>query len=153
MLIERDAKVRHYYKTIEIDGLPIQSLGYQLAKHINTNANNPVKIKMRWRHSEGFKQVSYAEVYGAIVNNDHEFLTQFSGKLVLIGATGAGLFDGVATPINNSEAGVFVIANGIVNYLQGDHYNSISSIQVYSLSLLVMVFTSTLFLLKISLEW
>ncbi|MFY8349338.1 CHASE2 domain-containing protein [Pseudoalteromonas sp. SSM20] len=148
---QNDAVVRQYLSKIRVNNDTYLSLGALIASAPSTSLLLSNTIKLKWQHQDKFKQYSYADIYNAVVNENSTFLQKFKNKRILIGATAAGLFDEVATPISNSEPGVFVIANAVSNYLKNEYYNQLSSLVVISSACVLMILFSWVYLFKLSL--
>ncbi|WP_372770009.1 CHASE2 domain-containing protein [Pseudoalteromonas sp.] len=148
---QNDAVVRQYLSKIRVNDNAYLSLGALIASASSTSLMSSNSIKLKWQHKDTFKQYSYFDIYNAVVNENSTFLKQFKNKKILIGATAAGLFDEVATPISNSEPGVFVIANAVSNYLKNEYYNQLSSVVVISSACVLMILVSCAYIFKLSL--
>lgn len=146
-----DAVVRQYLSKVRVNNDNYLSIGALIATSPSTSLMLSETIKLKWQHQDSFKQYSYIDIYNAVENENSTFLKQFKNKKILIGATAAGLFDEVATPISNSEPGVFVIANAVSNYLKNEYYKQLSGIVVISSASMLIMLVSCVYLFKLSL--
>ncbi|WP_081991059.1 CHASE2 domain-containing protein [Pseudoalteromonas piratica] len=148
VLRQDDAVVRQYYSKVWINDQAFLSLG---AKISDFAMSDDTPIKLQWQNTSAFEIYSYVDIFNAVATEDAQFLTRFRDKRILIGATAAGLFDEVSTPISNSAPGVFVIANAAANYLNGTFYISVSDWLIISTAFLLIMCVSSIYFYNTSL--
>jgi len=112
-----DGVGRYYDVYRNIDGWHMPSLPSKIINALGLPLADSQHILLQWRGNNlaPYKTLSYADVYMAAINNNQEFLQQFTNKIVLIGVTASGLFDARSTPFNPNLPGVYILATAIDN--------------------------------------
>ena len=118
--------VGRYYDVFQLfQKWKIPSLAATLAVDDVSNLPEDSSILLNWRGDiyQPYQTFSYVDVYRAVAEQDDDFLQQFAGKTVLIGATAAGLYDARTTPINHNLPGVYMLATALDNLKHNDFYH------------------------------
>jgi len=120
------------------------SLPTIVAKHFGYSTQPPNRFLLRWKGDKNFpyQTFSYGRVYQSVIEGQTEFLSQFEGKHIFIGATAAGLYDERVVPINQNLPGVFVLATAFDNLKNDDYFREVSQVVIifYLLICLVLLF-------------
>lgn len=115
-LADEDGIARHYQTGIALDGWTMASLPQVLADALGWDtANLPSPLRLAWRGNgvdSPYRRHSYADLWAAVQQGESG---DFRGKLVLVGATAAGLHDLRPTPLNPQYPGLYLLANAIDN--------------------------------------
>ncbi len=146
---DSDAVIRKHRLHTSLAGTRYASLPYRVSQFVKPQQHSINEIQLQWRGplQAGYHSVSYADVYQAILDNEQTFLSQFNNKIVLIGATSAGLYDAVNTPVNSNLPGVYVLANAIDNLLSKHYYLSLPNYYLVVVSLLSVLVIAAIFTL------
>jgi len=127
------------------------SLPAVVATHFDYGNQPPNRFLLRWKGNSHFpyKTFSYGRVYQAVIENQVEFLQQFNGKHIFIGATAAGLYDERAVPTNKNLPGVYVLATAFDNLKNDDYFREIDQelivlYTIISIALLFLIASITL---------
>jgi len=101
---------RHGWNIYSLPAAAVLGMGYELP-------DQQQQIILSWPTGgqRPYKTYSFADVYKAVVEGDASLLNQFDNKLVLLGASAAGLFDAHNTPIHAELPGVYTLATAIDN--------------------------------------
>jgi len=139
-----DGVGRHYDVFREIGGWKIKSLPAKVIASLGIKLPSDNRILLQWRgdYQQPFKTLSYADVYQAIQTGDVAYLKQFSNKVIVIGATASGLFDARTTPINNTLAGVYMLATAIDN-MKNEAYFSLTRVSIQQLITIMLILMIT----------
>jgi adenylate cyclase len=86
-------------------------------------------------------------------NNDFDFLEKLQNKIIIIGATASGLFDARATPINDTLAGVYMLATAVDNLKNNGHYSLVSSSIQQAITLILVMVITCCFILFSNYSW
>ncbi|MFT5758624.1 MAG: adenylate cyclase [Alteromonadaceae bacterium] len=139
---------RYYDVYRDIDGWKVNSLPAKVIASLGIKLPKAKHILLQWRgdFQHPFKTLSYADVYQASQTNDVAYLKQLNNKIIVIGATASGLFDAKATPLNNTLAGVYMLATAIDNmknqaYLSFNHEIVQQLITILLLLMIISCFT------------
>jgi adenylate cyclase len=135
---------RHYDVYRDIGGWRIKSLPAKLIESLGIELPIEERILLQWRgdFQQPFKTLSYADVYQATQTNDVAYLSQLNNKIIVIGATASGLFDARTTPLNNTLAGVYMLATAIDN-MKNRTYLSLSHELIQSLIAVMLIVSIT----------
>lgn len=119
---DRDGVIRRYPLWTEHRGWRLPSLPYAVAHRMNGPlANEPEDILLNWRGPPfTYRYVPFENAYRAMVLKDGTQPPDFSGKLVVIGATAPSLFDVKGTPVARIHPGVEILATAIDNIANAD---------------------------------
>jgi len=144
-----DGVGRYYDVYRNIDGWHMPSLPSKIVNALHFPIPVKKSILLQWRGGsvQPYKTLSYAEVYLAIVNQNRQYLKQFTNKIVLIGVTSSGLFDARATPINPHLPGVYILATAIDNLKNQRYLTPVTKITAPLLVVLSIILLSCCFIL------
>ncbi|WP_448547161.1 CHASE2 domain-containing protein [Thalassotalea fusca] len=100
---------RYGWKIYSLPAVVALGLGYELP--------NQQQIILSWPTGgqRPYKTYSFVDVYKAVVEGDEQLLSELTNKIVLVGASAAGLFDAHNTPIHAELPGVYSLAAAIDN--------------------------------------
>jgi adenylate cyclase len=124
------------------DTSKIQSLGIAVAKVVDQNAVIPKRDTLiNWRtKANSYPRHSFAEVFSEADNQTKTGRFNFENKIVIFGATAAGLHDRLPTALNSNQTGVDVLATVIDNAINGQFLFDLPATLVAGLGLLVVWF-------------
>jgi len=150
-----DGVGRYYDVYRNIEGWIIKSLPAQVIESLAIDLPNSERILLQWRgnNHQPYKTLSYADIYQAIQSNDIDFLKQINNKIIIIGATASGLFDARVTPLNNTLAGVYMLATAIDNLKNNNYYSMINSHIQQVITVLLISMITCCFLLFPNYSW
>ncbi len=143
-----DGVGRRYQLSRDIQGWQLASLPAKVLTDLGINMPNESSIYLQWQghHEKPYKTLAFADVFQAISTNNQTYLSQFHGKIILIGATASGLFDARATPINNHLPGVYILATAMDNLKNGSYLLASASYIPLSISaVFILAITSCFF--------
>jgi len=145
---EFDGVGRYYDVYRELSGWQLLSLPARLVSAVGLPLPKRQKILLQWRGSalQPYTTLSYGDVYQAVIRNDIKFLQQFSGKIVLIGATASGLFDARATPLSDSLPGVYMLATAIDNLKNESFLTAVGKLSQSLIGISLIVITCACFI-------
>lgn len=114
---DTDGVIRRYHLWEEVDGLRIVSLPQRLAQDLGWPAQQQGERLLQWMERPlAYTTVSFSELY---VDSQRKARTrprgEFKGKIVIVGATAASLFDLKGTPLAAIHPGADVLATAIDN--------------------------------------
>lgn len=115
---DHDGIARRYEVQHQIGTWAIPSLPSKVAEHLGARLPAIDQIQLAWRAggNQPYPRIPYAQVYQAL-SQGATTAELFEGKIIIIGATAAGLHDLQATPIAPTYPGVFILATAIDNLL------------------------------------
>jgi CHASE2 domain-containing sensor protein len=101
-------------------------------------------ILLNWRGKPfTYPYVGFADVYFDMTSKERKRpKNEFTGKIVIIGATAAGLFDVKATPLDSIHPGVEILATATDN-LKNDDYLRVPDTRLLNLVLALLIVWST----------
>ncbi len=127
---DSDGVVRSYPVFTDAQGWHIPSLpakvadglGFGMVKNITHRKDELQKIVLNWHgQALSYQRVSYADVYQDLQRKTSQRpADEFTGKIVIIGATANGLHDVRATPMDGFYPGVEILATAIDNLKNGN---------------------------------
>lgn len=122
---EKDGVVRSYPIYINADGWHIPSLPAKVAASTGYALPKNDAIRLNWHgHALSYARVSYVDVYLDLQRKQPQRpANEFTGKIVIIGATANGLHDIRATPVDGFYPGVEILATAIDNLKNADPLN------------------------------
>lgn len=114
---DADGVIRRYHLWEEVDGLRIVSLPQRLAEDLGWPAQQQGDRILQWMAEPlAYTSVSFSDYY---VDSQRKARArprnEFRGKIVIVGATAASLFDLKGTPLAAIHPGVDVLATAIDN--------------------------------------
>ena len=114
---DTDGVIRRYHLWEDIDGWRIPSLPQRLASELGWPAQAHENQLLQWMDKPlAHRRVSFADVYlDSQKKNKSRPQDEFKGKIVIIGATAASLFDVKGSPLSFVHPGVDVLATAIDN--------------------------------------
>lgn len=143
---EFDGVGRYYDVQRSFHSWQFLSLAALITQHQNVTLPTADRVLLNWSTSSSkssqsillYNTFSYVDVYKAVVTNDENFLKQFTGKTIFIGATAAGLYDARVTPVSNNLPGVYMLATAFDNLMHGDFFQVQSNVIHYGITLFLM---------------
>jgi signal transduction histidine kinase/CheY-like chemotaxis protein len=114
---DADGVVRHHALWESVDGWRIASLSMRMGSNLSWPLpGNPYHL-LRWTNKPlPYKTISFSDVYrDSQKKNKSRLPNEFSGKIVLLGATAPGLADLKGTPLTPIHPGVDILATEIDN--------------------------------------
>lgn len=144
-----DGVGRRYHLTRDLQGWQLASLPAKVLSDLGIDLPSESSIYLQWQgsHEQPYKTLPFVDVYQAISANNQNYLSQFSGKLLLVGATASGLFDARATPINNHLPGVYILATAIDNLKNGRYLLPVSAAIPLCITAIVIALIASCFIL------
>jgi len=136
---------RNYDIYRELSGWQMPSLPSKIINFLKLPTSKQQKIKLQWHGNteQPYKTISFYDVYQAVNQNDADFLTQFTDKIILIGATASGLYDARATPINHHLPGVYMLATAVDNLKNQSYLSPIGyPIQAFVTVFIIIIIAS-----------
>jgi len=130
---DNDGVGRVYEIEHQIGEWAIDSLPTKVARHFNATIPTDSEIILDWYGATEadslypYSTYSYAAVYQAL-SEERPFISEqiFHDKIIIIGATAAGLHDIKNTPISEVYPGPYILATALNNLLDGHYYSRIS---------------------------
>jgi len=124
---DRDGVVRVYPLYLDADGWRIPSLPAKLAQGLGYPVHQGAMMRLNWHgRALSYTRVSYADVYADLQRRQSlRPADEFTGKIVIVGATATGLHDVRATPVDGFYPGVEILATAIDNLKNGDPLRSV----------------------------
>lgn len=117
-IADGDGVVRRYVMYFDEAGWQLPSLPLTVARHLQFGPlPQTAEIDLNWRGPAlSYRRVSYADVYEDMQRaQPTRPADEFSGKIVIIGATANGLHDVRPTPVAAFHPGVEILATAIDN--------------------------------------
>lgn len=117
-----DGVVRRYPVRLDVQGWQLPSLPYAVAQAEGKGGEAPDALLLNWRGKPfSYSYVSFSDVYlDMLKETPSRPADEFRGKIVIVGATAAGLLDVRGTPLDRAFPGVEILATAIDNLRQGD---------------------------------
>ncbi len=116
---DRDGRARHYRLVTQLDGWSLLSMPYVLARDLRFGPalappDQALLWRLDWRRgSQPYTTLSYADLWQSAQRGEKK--PSLAGKIVLIGATAAGLHDLRPTPLGTQYSGPYILATAIDN--------------------------------------
>ena len=144
VLADQDGVVRGYPIYHDVGGWRIPSLPARVAAGLGYPLPEEANIVLNWHgRALSYARVSYADVYADLQRSRSQRpADEFSGKVVVIGATANGLHDVRATPVDGFYPGVEILATAIDNLKNGNPLRTLPAWQptVFGLCLLTLLY-------------
>jgi len=147
---DNDGIARQYLVHRRDHGWMIPSLPARVVEWLGMKLPESDSILINWRGKPfAYHYVGFADVFFDMTSKDHRrSQNEFTGKIVLIGSTAAGLFDVKATPMDRLHPGVEILATAIDN-LKHDDYLRVPDTKWFNLVLaLLIIWTTAIALFK-----
>lgn len=141
---DTDGVTRQYRSYLEEFGWKIPSLPLVLSQELNFPETDAQRVFLNWRGPPfTYHSVSFSKVFSDFVSqNKQRPADEFTGKIVIIGSTAAGLFDSKATPMSRSHPSVEILATAIDNFKHVD-YLRFPDKRIFYLIMTLMVIWAT----------
>ncbi len=122
----------------------IPSLPARVVKWLGMKLPERDNILINWRGKPfTYHYAGFADVFWDMTSKDHKRpQNEFSGKIVIIGSTAAGLFDVKPTPMDSLHPGVEILATAIDN-LKHDDYLRVPDTKILNLLLALLIIWAT----------
>jgi adenylate cyclase len=119
---DTDGVLRGYPVYHEKYGWRIPSLPAKVVQSLGHPLPDSAWITLNWHgRALSYTRVSYADVYADLQRKQSQrAANEFTGKIVIIGATASGLHDVRATPVDGFYPGVEILATAIDNLKNGN---------------------------------
>ncbi|MFZ5995493.1 MAG: CHASE2 domain-containing protein [Thermodesulfobacteriota bacterium] len=147
---DNDGIARQYPVHRRDYGWLIPSLPARVVKWLGVSLPDRDNILINWRGGPfSYHYVGFADVFFDMASKHRKRpQDEFTGKIVLIGSTAAGLFDVKATPMDRLHPGVEILATAIDN-LKHDDYLRVPDTKWFNLVLaLLIIWTTAIALFK-----
>jgi adenylate cyclase len=120
-LVDEDRVGRRYLLRHVVRGWEIPSLPARVALDLGFPLPDDEDLVLAWRgRANGLPAVPFAEVYRDLASGRRARpADEFTGKIVLIGASAPGLGDAKATPLSGTQPGIELLATAIENLKNG----------------------------------
>lgn len=120
-LADDDGVGRRYELRKRVDGWDLPSLPARVAMDLGFPLPDADDAVLAWRSApEQLPRVSFSDLYEDFErSNRRRPLDEFTGKIVVVGASAAGLGDLRVTPLSNTQAGPEILATAIENLKNG----------------------------------
>ncbi|MDI3260995.1 MAG: adenylate/guanylate cyclase domain-containing protein [Sinobacteraceae bacterium] len=117
-----DGVVRRYRVYLEHRGWRVDSLPGRVARALNWKLPQADTIEIHWRGAAGARPaVSFSDLFFDLERRHPQRpADEFSGKILVVGATAAGLNDLHATPLSGQQAGPEILAAALETLKHGD---------------------------------
>ncbi len=130
-IVDADGVVRRYAMYFDEAGWQLPSLPLTVARHLQfDHLPQEAEIILNWHGTAlSYQRVSYADIYEDFQRTQPERAAdEFTGKIVIIGATANGLHDVRPTPVAAFHPGVEILATAIDNL---KNHNPLVQVPVY----------------------
>ena len=144
-LEDEDGVGRRYWVNRPHQGWRIASLAARAAEQ----AGHPpppdmATVQLHW-YGNHFPRLSYVDVYLDSQREKPKSTVSLTDKIVIIGATAAGLNDLRPTPLSGTTLGPEILATAIANLIRGDHLRPVpAGLSIALLTFLVLLNTVAL---------
>ena len=119
-LADPDGVGRRYELRRRIEGWDLPSLPARVARDLDFTVPDADDFVLAWRNGAQLPQVSFSDLYEDFDRSKRARPAQeFAGKIVVIGASAAGLGDVRTTPITYKQPGHEILATAIENLKNG----------------------------------
>jgi len=117
LLVDEDGVGRRYHLRYRVEGWDIPSLPARVAMDLGFPTPDADDLVLAWRGSAGaFPRVSFSDLYEDFERQKRTRPgNEFTGKIVIIGASAAGLGDLRATPLSHAQPGPEILGTAIEN--------------------------------------
>lgn len=138
---DTDGVAREYLVYRDDYGWKVPSLPARLMRELGLQEPALPSVLLNWRGPPfSYATVGFGDVFNDMLSkNKQRPQTEFTGKIVLIGSTAAGLFDVKPTPISTLHPGVEILATAIDNLKHDDYLRSPEGRIVYPLIAFILV--------------
>ncbi|MES2684761.1 MAG: adenylate/guanylate cyclase domain-containing protein [Pseudomonadota bacterium] len=146
---DADGIGRRYPLAQVISGWRIPSLPARVTSDLGVAVQGDTLL-LDWRGGEGFKHVSYADVFEDFARQKPQRAAdEFSNKIIIIGTAAPGLKDLRATPMGSLYPGVEILATAIDNLKNGRAMQRVSPLLVVGIALLLLAALWALFVAQV----
>lgn len=123
LLPDRDGVAREALLRHDVGGWRIPALPAAVAGRLGAALPDRDRILLNWRGPAGsYRHVSFSDVYlDTLRQTPTRPAGEFSGKIVFVGSSSAGLFDLRPTPVSRVHPGTEILATALDNLLRDDH--------------------------------
>lgn len=141
---DSDGVARQYLVHRRDYGWLIPSLPARVVEWLGMKLPDRESILINWRGKPfAYHYVSFSDVFFDMTSKDRRRpQNEFTGKIVLVGSTAAGLFDVKPTPMDRLHPGVEILATAIDN-LKHDDYLRVPDTRVSNLLLALLIIWTT----------
>jgi len=141
---DSDGVTREYTVYRKDYGWLLPSLPARVAGWLGVKLPAKDSILINWRGKPfTYRYVSFADVYLDMLNKDRKRpKDEFTGKIIIIGSTAAGLFDVKATPMDRLFPGVEILATALDN-LKNNDYLRVPDTKLFNLALALLIVWAT----------
>lgn len=149
--LDKDGVGRNYAAVYRIGEWGIYSLPAVLARDLIGFEPNRDVYTLDWYSGDPpFERIPYYQLYKTLSEGGmYQQEAYFEEKIIIIGATAAGLHDIQVSPISSSYPGVYILATAINNFLEDSFLERLSNGVLISLyGFFLLSFLSLLFKVK-----
>lgn len=141
---DSDGVARQYTVHRKDYGWLIPSLPARVVTWFGNNLPDRDDILINWRGKPfTYNYAGFSEVFWDMTSKNHARpQDEFTGKIVIIGSTAAGLFDVKPTPMDSLHPGVEILATAIDN-LKHDDYLRVPNTKFFNLLLALLIIWAT----------
>jgi adenylate cyclase len=139
-LEDQDGIGRRYYLYLDAHGWRLPSLPARVAKGLGYPVPPGETLLLGWRGPAlAHRHVSYADLYEDFSRQRPQRPgDEFSGKIVIIGASAAGLHDIRATPVDSLYPAVEILATALDNLKNRDHMTQAPTAAIFALAAMLL---------------
>nr|WP_256435652.1 adenylate/guanylate cyclase domain-containing protein [Aliikangiella sp. G2MR2-5] len=141
-LTDSDGSTRKYPVYSTVNSLKLHSLPSRVVKSVEPellkNIPAVINLKFKGTESSSYDVISYSDAKYLLERRQQ--LELFKNKIIIIGATAAGLHDLTVTPVSNTHPGTFILATALDNLLNSEFLKKTSLIWGLAVALLLVSF-------------
>lgn len=143
---DADGVARAYPVRLVDNGWALPALPLTVARAVGADTQAPDSILINWRGKPfTYRYASFSDVYLDLIREQRTRpANEFTGKILIIGSTAAGLHDVKGTPLDRQFPGVEILATAIDNVITGDWIRA-PTVQWFYLLITLVVIWGTAF--------
>jgi CHASE2 domain-containing sensor protein len=143
---DTDNVVRWHQNYEALAGYRIPSLPYRMAEALHWPVPQRPRGLINWpRGATPYTTIPFVRALQAAQGGNEAFFTALAGKIILIGSTAPSLNDIKATPVDNLDPGIYILATAIDNTRHASFLRPLHPLVIWLVELLLLVPSTYMF--------
>ena len=143
LILDEDGVVRRAQYFYKEENTSFRTIASRQAELNDYDGNLDIDRLINWSNDEGYKTFSFSDVYQALINGDEKYLSNFSGKNLIIGLTAPGISIQRPTPFSPYTDDNHILASQLDSLVYGKGLKTVPPLLIMIATIMSFAFFAT----------